>query len=155
MNKMFENVKKMKKIEKIEFIIASILTLLLLVSVPVFAWFMDGYKAETMAKIKEPNNLDLRAGNFDPIVNFELRDINIEDMANGTPEYRVFSVSGGNYKINYQIQLAHTTNIPFKYSIWKATETEGPGENLVVYEPINGNETYYYQIEYLNGIFVV
>ena len=110
---------------------------------------------ETMTKVKEPENLDIRAGHYHSIINFELSDINIEEMGkNGTAEYRVFSVSAGDYKIPYILQLAHTTNIPFKYSIYHATEAATAGVDNVPYKPLYKDPddpttdgiTYYYKI---------
>lgn len=133
--------------QKIEFILASLCSLLLIIGVPVFAWFYYANNLETMTQIKEPDNLDIRAGNFDPIINLELSNIDIEAMKkNETSQYYVFSVSAGDYKINYNIQLAHTTNIPFKYTIWRATKVSGSGENIVAYHPLdNADEVTYYQ----------
>lgn len=155
MNKIFENFKKLKTGQKIEFVLASILTLALLIGLSVYAWFAQSNNLETMTKIKEPDNLDIRAGHYHSIINFELSDINIEDMEkNNTAEYRVFSVSAGDYKISYKLQLAYTTNIPFKYSIYEATEVDSEGEDTVSYKPIykdpddstTDGKTYYYKI---------
>lgn len=149
----------MKTSQKIEFLLASLCTISFLIGMPVWAWFSGENKMETMTKIKEPENLDIRAGHYHSIINFELSDISIEDMydtANNVskPEYRVFSVSAGDYRIPYKLQLAHTTNIPFKYSIYKATEVDSAGTNTVAYKPIykdpddptTNGRNYYYQI---------
>lgn len=149
----------MKTGQKIEFILASLCTIALLIGMPVWAWFAGENKMETMTKIKVPENLDIRAGHYHSIINFELSDISIEDMYDTTnnvsyPEYRVFSVSAGDYKIPYTLQLAHTTNIPFKYSIYKAAEVDSAGANTVAYKPIykdsddptTDGRSYYYQI---------
>ena len=68
----------------------------------------------------------------DPIVYFALQDISIEDIAEeNKPEYRVFSVSAGDYKIPYYLQLAHTTNIPLKYEIYQVRDLNTPQEITV------------------------
>ena len=155
MNKLIQKFNKLNNIQKVEFVLASLLTLALMVGIPVFAWFSSVNKMETMTKVKEPENLDIRAGHYHSIINFELSDINIEEMGkNGTAEYRVFSVSAGDYKIPYVLQLAHTTNIPFKYSIYHATEVATDGEDTVPYKPLYKDPddpttdgiTYYYKI---------
>ena len=159
MNKILEKFNKMNTTQKIEFVLASLLSLAFMVGMPVYAWFANVNKMETMTKVKEPENLDIRAGHYHSIINFELSDISIEDMYDTTnnvsiPEYRVFSVSAGDYKIPYKLQLAYTTNIPFKYSIYKATEVATFGANTVAYKPIykdpddptTDGKTYYYQI---------
>ena len=155
MNKILQTFKKLNTVQKTEAVLASLLTLAFMAGMPVFAWFSTAKNMETMTKVKEPENLDIRAGRYHSIINFELSDINIEEMGeNGTAEYRVFSVSAGDYKIPYILQLAHTTNIPFKYTIYKATETESSGADTVPYKPIYKDPddpttdgiTYYYQI---------
>ena len=116
MNKTDTKDKKLNRVQKIQIIIASVLTIAIIIAISVYAWFSLASNMETMTKVKEPDNLDIRAGNFNPIINFDLNGINIEDMAeNDHAEYRVFSVSAGDYKIAYKLQLTHTTNIPFKY----------------------------------------
>ena len=114
---------KLSKGKKIQVIAASLLTLALIIGIPVYTWFALGGKIEAFTKVKEPDNLDIRAGHFDPAQYFSLNDIDIETIAtSGTPHRVVFSVSAGDYKIPYQLQLAHTTNIPFKYRIFRAKE---------------------------------
>ena len=108
--------------KKVQAIIASVVTLILLIAIPIYAWFTLGKNIEAFTKIKEPDNLDIRAGHYDAVQYFSLNDIDIENVASGNPHRVVFSVSAGDYKIPYQIQLAHTTNIPFKYKIYRARE---------------------------------
>ncbi|MGN0593733.1 MAG: hypothetical protein ACI4I6_01125 [Hominimerdicola sp.] len=146
MKKLSKKFHKLNNTQKIEFVIASLLTLTLFIGFPVYAWFSHSNDLETMTKIKEPDNLDIRAGNFDQIVNFDLSDIDIEEMAkNGTSKCYVFSVSAGDYKINYDLQLAHTTNIPFKYTLWEATQVSADGTDIVQYHPLDDETdvTYY------------
>lgn len=114
---------ELSKANRVQLILASFLSLVLVVGLPVYAWFAMGGKLEAFTKIKEPDNLDIRAGHYDDVQYFELKDIDIEAISKeGGCELRVFSVSGGDYKIPYQLQIAHTTNIPFKYEIYRATE---------------------------------
>ena len=115
---------KLHKFKKIQFVVASILTLFLVVGGSVYAWFALSGNLETLTKVKEPENMDIRAGGGigtaspDPVVNFDLSDIDIESIAKGTPELRVFTVSTGDYRMKYKLQLAYTTNIPFTYKIY-------------------------------------
>lgn len=111
--------------KKVQAIVASALTLILVIMIPIFGWFALNKKIEAFTKVKEPDNLDIRAGHYDSVQYFNLNDIDIEAVATGAPHKVVFSVSAGDYKIPYQIQLAHTTNIPFEYKIYKATEWKG------------------------------
>lgn len=124
MNKAIEKFKKLTRIQQVEFVIASLLSLALLIALPVYAWFSYSNKVETLTKIKEPNLLDIKSGNADPIVNFDLRDVNIEDMKNGTTYRYVFCVITEDSNISYDLQLAHTTNIPFDYKIYKAKKLD-------------------------------
>ena len=117
----------LSKAKKAQFISAAVLTLALAVILPVYAWFSYTNNLETLTKVKEPDALDIKAGNYDPVVYFDLRNISIEDIVDkNTPEYRVFSVSAGDYKIPYHLQLAHTTNIPLKYEIYQLTDLKNP-----------------------------
>ena len=122
LKKLKEGFSELSTGNKVQAISAAFLTLALIIGLPVYAWFALGGKIEAFTKIKEPDNLDIRAGHYDAVQYFSLNDIDIEKIATGTPHRVVFSVSAGDYKIPYQIQLAHTTNIPFKYKIYRATE---------------------------------
>ncbi|MCR5458018.1 MAG: hypothetical protein K6F14_08070 [Clostridiales bacterium] len=155
MKKILGKFKNLKTAQRVEVIIALTLSLVIVIGFPVYAWFANAYNLETMAKVKELGQLDLRAGHAQPLLNFTLDNIDIEDMEdNGTAEYRVFSVRTGSYSIAYRIQLAHTTNIPLKYTIYKATEVNAEGANTVSYkplypdpdDPVEGGTTYYYEI---------
>ena len=148
MKKYLEKFNKLKPIQKTEFVFASLITLALVIAIPVRAWFSYANKIETMAKIKEPNMLDIRAGNADPAVNFDLRDVNIEEMKDGKSHYCVFSVITEDDSIAYDLQLAHTTNIPFEYNIWKAERlSDKPNDEsgeYVEYHPIDDDTTITY-----------
>ena len=150
-----ENEKLKIKIQIIEAAVASILTVAIIAMASTFAWFKLTDNYETMTKVKEPTNLDIRAGNRHQIINFDLNGIDIEAMAeeNGKPEYRVFCVSAGDYKIAYRLQLAYTTNIPFKYTLysaeWIEDATEQNSDNSYVeYHPLdNKNAISYYELK--------
>lgn len=148
MIKFLEQFDNFKTVQKVECVLAAIFTLASMVCIPVYAWFAFNNSMETMTKVKEPDDLDIRAGNFDQIINFDLRNVSIESLQEeGTAAYYVFSVSAGDYKIPYNIQLAHTTNIPFKYSLYHATRHETNGAGFVEYHPrSNADEKTYYEI---------
>ena len=137
LSKLKDRFMKLSRADKIQLVIASFLTFVLVAGLPAFAWFSAGKKLEAFTKIKQPDNLDIRAGHYDPVQYFDLSDIDIKKIAGedgepATPHRVVFSVSAGDYKIPYKLQLAHTTNNPFKYRIFRATEytitTEGTSE---------------------------
>lgn len=158
----------MSAVQRTEFIVALILTVGFLVAIQVYAWFSTNGSLETMTKIKEPGEIIIRAGKADPIVNFEMKDIDIEMISKGTPQKFVFSVMPGDYNMNYDLQLAHTTNIPFEYKIYKAEATDISGmteeekANLAIYYPkdnktdityykTNGNELVLNALNYDNN----
>ena len=142
---------KLSKSKRIQFVAASVLSLFLSVGVSVYAWFALSGNLETLTKVKEPENMDIRAGGGigtaspDPIVNFDLSDIDIVSISEGKPELRVFTVSPGDYKIKYKLQLAHTTNVPFSYKIYYAAAGTA-SDNDVAYSRLSGTgDTYYYK----------
>ncbi len=147
MKRLREGFRTMNTVKKIEAVAAVILTLAIIAGVPVLAWLTTSTKVEVLTKVKQPTNLDIRAGNYDPIINFDLRDIDIETpdhvdaVNNKASKYYVFSVSAGSYKIPYIIQVAHTTNIPFTYKLYKATRLDKSAslENILytVYHRLN------------------
>lgn len=162
--KPLEKIKQLNGRQKIEFIIASALTAAFMIALPVYAWFSSNRNLETITKIKEPGEIIIRAGKrtdqteADPIVNFEMKDLDIEAIiSDNKPQQFVFSVLPGDYNLGYDIQLAHTTNIPFTYTLYKATMPSTAGktpaeiETLVdagtwtVYSPRNNkaDKTYY------------
>ena len=120
--------------KRVQLILAIILTLALIPSSITYAWFALSDGLETLTKVKEPENMDIRAGGTqpDPIVNFDLSDIDITKVQEN-PQMRVFTVSPGDYKMRYKLQLAYTTNIPFTYKIYEATQVDNSGNGIVSY----------------------
>lgn len=51
-------------------------------------------------------------------------------MKDGTAYRYVFCVITEDNDISYDLQLAHTTNIPFDYKIHKAENLDGKGETI-------------------------
>jgi len=157
--KLGKKFKQLNKKKKIEVIVSSILTVALLIALPVYAWFASNKNLETITKIKEPGEIIIRAGKrtsqteADAIVNFEMKDIDIESIASGKPQRFVFSVMPGDYNLGYRIQLAHTTNIPFVYTLYKAEAPDTSGmtpeqlAELTIYSPVDDkNDKTYYQV---------
>ena len=146
MKKLREGFTAMSTAKKIETAAAVILTLAIIVGVPVFAWLATTTEVEVLTKVRKPDNLDITAGNGDPIINFDLRDIDVKHPDTETEttasKYYVFSVSAGGYNIPYIIQIAHTTNIPFTYNLYRAKKL-GENDSLqqilyTVYRRIDG-----------------
>lgn len=116
MKKLIETIKKLSFAVKVQLIIAILCTL----SVPAFAWFFYQDRIETFSKIKEPPSINLASGGDDPALYISLENI---DVSKSTEKYIVFSVEPGKYSA-YDIQLSHTTNIPFTYELYRIQEDE-------------------------------
>lgn len=142
-------IKNLNKMQKIQAILASVISIVFFIEIPVYAWFaLSSNKAETMTKIQEPKNLDIRAGNAESIEYFDLNDINIEEITADSPKRYVFCVVTGSNKTFYDIQIAHTTNIPFTYSLYRAVEGTASDDGAVAYTTHDANsQTIYYKNE--------
>ena len=147
--------RKLRTRDKILTCMSLILTITVMVSIPVFAWFTYQKKMATMAKINSPAKLSLKSGAGEDIVQFKMAGI---DAENGTYDsvnnyyYKdfVFCVEGEDIS-SYKIQLTHTTNINFTYYIYKAT-TSTTG---VEYVKEDRSKAYYEPAEsYIEGIYI-
>lgn len=107
--------------QKRQAILAAVLTILLLISMPVFAWLYYQRNMETVAMIKVPIALRIGEGDRNAIEALDLSKIDVTDET-GYKDV-VFCVYG-KQKLSYNIQLAHTTNIGFKYEIYPATKSD-------------------------------
>lgn len=147
MNRIKEIFQNLNKAQKVQAILASVVSIILLVEIPIYAWFaLSSNKAETMTKIQEPKNLDIRAGNAESIEYFDLNDINIEEITADSPKRYVFCVVTGSSKTFYNIQIAHTTNIPFTYSLYRAEEGTADDAGAVAYTTHDDDpQTIYYK----------
>ena len=137
----FGKFRKMEKKKKRQLVIAVSLSVVLLVALPVYAWFTHKRSVALTTKINAPTQLYITAGNKESVANLEMADIDVE---NGSYKYFVFGIVGADVK-QYQIQLAHTTNIPFEYEIYRAksvSETEKSAEAIVYVSDSDG--TFYY-----------
>ena len=127
-----EKIEAMDKAQKIQLIAALIMTVLLIISMPTFAWFSYQNEMAVSTKIDSPATLEIKSGGHpgeeQAIINFELSDIDTEDSTynhytkDGVTYYYkdfVFCVKGKSLS-SYDLQLAHTTNIAFKYEIYSA-----------------------------------
>ena len=97
---------------------------LVLLAVPVLAWLYMQRSMETITEIKKPDILSIKAGDMQDIEQLELGTIDVS--GNQKTKDVVFCVYSAEQGKNYYLQLAHTTNIGFNYSIHKASLlTEG------------------------------
>lgn len=102
-------------------ILAVIAAALALLVIPVFAWLYMQRSMETITKVNMPYALLIGAGDAKPIQQLELSNIDVS----GAQKYKdvVFCVYSEKSSKSYYLQLAHTTNIGFKYEIYKASRS--------------------------------
>lgn len=141
----FGKFRKMKKKKKRQLVIAVSLSVVLLVALPVYAWFTHKRSVALTTKINAPTQLYITAGNKESVANLEMADIDVE---NGSYKDFVFGIGGADVQ-QYQIQLAHTTNIPFEYEIYRAKRVQEADndDDTVVYVSNEVNKTFYYNID--------
>lgn len=141
----FGKFRKMEKKKKRQLVIAVSLSVVLLVALPVYAWFTHKRSVALTTKINAPTQLYITAGNKESVANLEMADIDVE---NGSYKDFVFGIGGADVQ-QYQIQLAHTTNIPFDYEIYRAKSVQeaDKDDDTVVYVSDEENKTFYYNID--------
>jgi hypothetical protein len=128
--------------QRLELAAAALLTVLLAVVLGTQAWLYHQRSLRTMTAINAPVNLSISSGDPNASECIELGDIDVSQ--DGSKEY-VFSIHGTASE-NYILQLAHTTNIPFTYTISYAellNDGAAVPDDVVVYTA--GDETYYYR----------
>jgi hypothetical protein len=158
-----KNIEKQNRHRKIMLISAIIMTILLVLSMVALAWFSLQANLKSVAKVKNPSKIQILAGNTEGVENINIGDISLEDMNNdsekiahkgddgktvGYSKQYVFSVCSANdsYGLTddylYYIQLGHTTNIGFKYKLYRVE-----GDAVAV----TGNYTAEQESSILNG----
>ena len=128
-----EKVKKLSWPLKVQLVIALICT----VVTPVYAWFAYNDRIEAFTKVKEPPSINIASGGDDPAVYISLENI---DVSSGTEKYIVFSIEPGKYSA-YDVQLTHTTNIPFTYQLYRVKEDENGTIDYTDHTRSDGEET--------------
>ncbi len=124
----------LSKVKQAQAIIAAALSLFLLIAIPAYAWFVHSIKVETLTQIHAPITLDIRSGHAYSIEHLDLLDIDATDVdayGHGHKDY-IFAVKVGSNISEYDIQIAHTTNIPFTYSLYRASELGDSSTNNTV-----------------------
>lgn len=127
--------------EKIKSKIIYIALLLCLLGVAAgltYAWFRQSYSLSTVAKIKASIRLDLAAGNGEDASRFQIGTVDTTGDGVTSKDY-VIAVKKDK-PTNYILQIGHTTNIPFTYTLYKATKDDNGG---VIYVG-SDNKTYKY-----------
>lgn len=91
-----------------------------------YAWFSQSHKIARMQEVVPPNTIFLSAAHRKAEINFQIGEVNTSAAA--THRDYVFSISGVGVPY-YLLELAHTTNNPFTYTIYPATFDEYDDEN--------------------------
>lgn len=103
--------------DKIMSACALFMSVTVIVSTFTSAWLSHQKKIATMAKINSPAKLSLKSGAGEDIIQFKMAGI---DTESGNYKDFVFGVEGEDIS-TYNIQIAHTTNINFTYTVYQAT----------------------------------
>lgn len=140
MKKIKEKINNLQKSKKIQLIIAVLLTIVVIIAAPTLAWFAHQRQIATMAKINSPAKLTIKAGHNEDIIQFEMSGVNVGDGNSAGEEYFVFCVEGEDIA-TYNLQIAHTTNIPFTYTLYKAHESASG-----TIEYVGASGTYHYSL---------
>ena len=141
MSQLIKRILKLPASKKIQIIISISLTLLFIISFPVLAWFTTQKKIATVAKVNSPAKLSIKSGAKEDIIQFRMSGINVGDGTEPGHKDYVFCVEGEEVS-TYKLQIAHTTNINFTYTLYKAYTNEAGGEG-VEYIDNEGNIHYY------------
>ncbi|HAV89809.1 hypothetical protein SAMN02745111_01960 [Eubacterium uniforme] len=107
----------LSKRDKIMSACALVMTIVLIISTFTNAWLAHQKRMAILAKINSPAKLSLRSGAGEDIIQFKMAGI---DTESGNYKDFVFCVEGEDIS-TYNIQIAHTTNINFTYTVYQAT----------------------------------
>lgn len=136
MKQIIDKIKGLTTARKIQLCAACVLSIALLTALPVYAWFTNQRKAAEMYKIEYPNSLYINAAHREDRMYFKLDTIDVNEYAkdeNGDTIYRnekpvfvkeknyIFTVSGSNAE-RFILQMAHTNNNLFNYTIYEAKQ---------------------------------
>ena len=138
MKNIIDKIKKLSVSKKIQLAVALFLTVAVIIAIPVYAWFSNQRKAAEMYKVEYPNSLFINAAHREDRIYFGLDGIKVNEYEM-TPDgsnyardennnliqireqYYIFSVSGSNTR-NFLLQMAHTNNNLFTYTVYEATQ---------------------------------
>jgi len=131
--------------KKMQLAAAVLLTAGLIASYPVYSWFRMQRQIQRYEKISSPTTLYITAGHREKPIYFDVGGIDVKGTwkeLNGTQSQAtyqdyVFCVAGA-YVPTYTLQLAHTQNNPFTYTIYEATVSDTrpggvPGKDYITY----------------------
>lgn len=155
-NKKKSKFHQLPKKKKIQLIVASSLTVLMMIAVPVYSWFTFQRQTARYERINSPDTLYLTAANREDTIYLKMDRINVkgywyndsnEQEGRVGYKYYVFSVAG-EYVTNYNLQLAHTQNNPYQYEIFEANVSKTKPAGVVERDYV----TYTVQKDYPDGL---
>jgi len=114
--------KTFTKKSKAHLMIAVILLVVASLAVVSYAWFNNSRQLVELQAIHAPDLLFLTSANAEDVDYFDLSSVSVVDDQNHpitTPKLYPFGVAG-KYVSSFTLQLAHTTNNPFIYTIYNA-----------------------------------
>lgn len=155
MKTVLEKFKQLPKSKKIQAVIATVLTISMLTIIPIYAWFSQRKDMAAITKVNAPFNIYITSAQHQSIQEFDLSDIDTTDPR-GYKDY-VFCVRGSKEVKSYDLQIAHTTNINFKYELYHAKgaatyddQSDNVSANyvgaIVTYQKDSESQEYTYQI---------
>lgn len=113
-----DNEKKESNWQKRQLILALVTTALLAVVLGTLAWLHYSRNLQTITEIHVPSLW------LDNISTVDLGEIDVENAENGQYRKRYVFAVVSNEKSPFLLQLAHTTNIPFTYTIYNAVKSQ-------------------------------
>lgn len=121
-----QKINKLSKKQCAVLIVSAILTLVVIGLIPALAWFTNQRKMAVISNINAPYTLYLSSGNEESVIYFDMDavDVGVPGSRVTTHKDYVFSVQGSWDITDYYLQLAHTTNIPFKYTVYRVSNND-------------------------------
>ena len=122
---LWAKIKGLSTVNKIQLISAVIMTLAVIVIIPLYAWFSYKKGLAELQLIKSPDLLYITAANAESVKNLDMSGINVEankivDGQEVPIDNKLFPFCvAGDYVPSFTLQLAHTSNNPFKYEIFE------------------------------------
>ena len=99
---------------------ALLMTIILLISIPVLAWYHHQRQIAEIQRIRTPDLLYVSAACAEDVKYFDMSDIDIGREGSDDPQSQLFPFAvTGEYVNSFTLQFAHTTNNPFVYKIYE------------------------------------
>ena len=135
MKQFLSNIQTRKKL----YILGALMLAVIIGLTGTYAWIFSQRSLQTLTEVATPSTLSITGGHADSITEIDLGNVDL--TVESRSKYFIFCVTGTTNK-PYNIELIHTTNIPFTYTIAKATETTDKGQ---IFYHANDGKTYYYE----------